>query len=76
MDKGPLIFAKRSQKVAMYVLQGKTGILACKRYGSTALSYEQVRDDTVDKKLCLHVYFIKYVITTHLTVFKLHNLYK
>lgn len=60
----------------MYVLQGKTGILACKRYGSTALSYEQVKDDTVDKKLCPRVYFIKYFITTHLTLFKLHNLYR
>ena len=76
MDKSRLLFAERSQKVALYVLQGKTGILACKRYGSTALSYEQVRDDTVDKMLCLRVYFIKYVITTHLAVFKLHNFYK
>ena len=69
MDKSRLLFAERSQKVALYVLQGKTGILACKRYGSTALSYEQVRDDTVDKMLCLRVYFIKYVFTTHLALF-------
>ena len=72
MDKGRLLFAERSQKVALYLLQGKTGILACKRYGSTALSYEQVRDDTVDKMLCLRVYFIKYVITTHLALFLNH----
>lgn len=50
-------------------LQGKTGILACKRYGSTALSYEQVRDDAVDRKHCVQVYFVKYYINTSLPLF-------
>jgi len=50
-------------------LQGKTGILACKRYGSTALSYEQVKDDTVNKKNCVQVYFVKYYINTSLPLF-------
>ena len=50
-------------------LQGKTGILACQRYGSTALSYEQVRDDTVDKKHYAQVYFVKYYINTSLPLF-------
>ena len=68
MDKGRLLFAERSQKLHCAFLQGKTGILACKRYGSTALSYEQVGDDTVDKKHCLRVYSVKYVVNNYLAL--------
>lgn len=61
------LWKDRKKLVALF-LQGKTGILACKRYGSTALSYEQVSDDVVDKKHCLRVYFVKYVINIYSAV--------
>lgn len=60
---------KDHKKLLCTFLQGKTGILACKRYGSTALSYEQVRDDTVDKKHFLRAYCAKYVLYTYLALF-------
>lgn len=55
---------KDLKKLVALFLQGKTGILACKRYGSTALSYEQVSDDTVDKR----VYIVKYLINIYSAV--------
>lgn len=36
-------FREMITKVMSLTFQGKAGILACKRFGSTALSYEQVR---------------------------------
>ena len=82
MDKSCL-FSGKDFKSWLHFLQGKTGILACKRYGSTALSYEQVRDDSVVKISIFyefsgqirHIYSLVASYITSTRIYKSFNFY-
>ena len=52
---GLLTILNNIDRSYVMIIQGKAGVLACKRFGSTAFSYEQVNVFLVLKKIAIIV---------------------